>query len=84
MLTVGRNLDRTLDNPYLLTFATLILSKLSSIFSHLLLLYSDYSYVFLLKTKEDFTSWNPVPKVTLRNRTPNTSKKNYFCRYPCT
>jgi hypothetical protein len=78
MLTVGRNLDRTLDNPYLLTFATLILSKLSSIFSHLLLLYSDYSYVFLLKTKEDFTSWNPVPKVTLRNRTPNTSKKKLF------
>jgi hypothetical protein len=47
MLTVGRNLDRTEQNPYLLIFATLILSKLSLIFSHLLLLYSDYSYIFL-------------------------------------
>jgi hypothetical protein len=54
-----------LDNQYLLTFATLILSKLFLIFSHLFLLYSDYSYLFLLNTKVDFTLWNHVPKVTL-------------------
>jgi hypothetical protein len=45
MLTVGLNLDRTGQNPYLLTF-TLILSILVLILSHLLLFYSDYSYLF--------------------------------------
>ena len=44
-----------MDNPYLLTSATLILSKLFLIFSHLIPLYSDYSYLFFLKTKVDFT-----------------------------
>jgi hypothetical protein len=55
MLTVGRNLDRNGQNSYLLTSATLILYKLFLIFSHLFLLYSDYSYLFLLKAKVDFT-----------------------------
>jgi hypothetical protein len=64
MLTVGRNLDRT-GQPLSTYFATLILSKLSLIFSHLFPLYSDYSYLFLLKTKVDFTLWNPTPRVTL-------------------
>jgi hypothetical protein len=41
MMTVGRNLDRTGQNPYLLTF-TLIISILILILSHLLLFYSDY------------------------------------------
>jgi hypothetical protein len=45
MLTVGRDLDRTRQNLYLLTF-TLILSILILILSHLLLFYSDYSYLF--------------------------------------
>jgi hypothetical protein len=45
MLTVGRKLDRTGQNPYLLTF-TLILSILFLIMSHLWLFYSDYSYLF--------------------------------------
>jgi hypothetical protein len=53
MLAVGRNLDRT-GQP-LLIFATLILSKLFLIFSHLLLLYSAYLTFSLLKTKLDFT-----------------------------
>jgi hypothetical protein len=52
MLIVGRNLDRTGQNPYLLTF-TLILSKLSLIFSTSILilcyLSSDYSYLFFSK-----------------------------------
>jgi hypothetical protein len=75
MLTVGRNLDRT-GQPLLLIFATLILSKLFLIFSHLFSLYSDYSYLFLLKTNLDFTLWNPVLKVTFRNRRPTLRKKN--------
>ena len=89
MLTVGRNLDRNGQNPYLLTLlwfflylswscltfycstlinltsATLTLSKLILIFSHLFPLYFDFSYLFLLKTNVDFTFWNPMPKVTL-------------------
>jgi hypothetical protein len=44
MLTVGRNLDKTGQNPYLLMF-TLILSILILILSHLWLFYSDYSYL---------------------------------------
>jgi hypothetical protein len=58
--------------PLLLWF----FSKLILIFSHLFLLYSDYSYLFLLKTKVDFTLWNPVPKVTFRTRRPTLRNKN--------
>jgi hypothetical protein len=102
MLTVGRNLDRNGQNPYLLTlfwfflylswscftfycstlinltFATLILSELSLIFSHPLLLYSDYFHLFFLKTNIGFTLWNPVPKVTFRNRRPTLRKKLFL------
>jgi hypothetical protein len=65
-----------LDNHCLLTFATLILSKLFLIFSRLFPLYSDYSYLFLLKTKVDFKLRNPVPKVTFRNWRPTLRNKN--------
>jgi hypothetical protein len=58
--------------PLLLWF----FSKLILIFSHLFSLYSDYSYLFLLKTNVDFTLWNPVPKVTFRNRRPTPRNKN--------
>jgi hypothetical protein len=53
MLTVGRNLDRNGQNPYLLIF-TLILSILILILSHLLLFYYDYSYLFTLERQEGF------------------------------
>jgi hypothetical protein len=53
MLIVGRNLDRT-GQPLPTYLATLILSKLFLIFSHLLLLYSDYSYLFTSKDKSGF------------------------------
>jgi hypothetical protein len=76
MLTLGWNLDRNGQNPYLLTFATLILSKLFLIFYYLIPLYSDYSYLFLLKTNVDFTLWNHMPKVTFRNRRPILRNKN--------
>jgi hypothetical protein len=70
MLTIRWNLDRngqTLtylaysDSLYLSWF----FSELILIFSHLFPLYSDYSYLILLKTNVDFTHWNLVPKVTL-------------------
>jgi hypothetical protein len=51
-------------------------SKLVLIFSHLFPLYSDYPYLFFLKTKVDFTLWNLVPKVTFRNRRPTPRNKN--------
>jgi hypothetical protein len=44
ILNVGQNLERTGQNPYLLTF-TLILSILFLILSHLWLFYSNYSYL---------------------------------------
>jgi hypothetical protein len=53
MLNVGRNLDRTGQNPYLLTF-TLILSILFLIMFHLLLFYSDYSYLYFSRKQEGF------------------------------
>jgi hypothetical protein len=57
--------------PLLLWF----FSELILIFSHLSPLYSDYSYLFLLKTNVDFTLWNHVPKVTFRNRRPTLRNK---------
>jgi hypothetical protein len=66
------------------SYLTLLLwffSKLFLIFSHLFSLYSDYSYLFLLNTNVGFTLWNPVPKVTFRNRRPtlrNKKNQNYF------
>jgi hypothetical protein len=63
--------------PLLLWF----ISTLILIFSHLILLSSDYSYLFLLKTNVDFTLWNHVPKVTFMNRGPTLRGKNYFYRY---
>jgi hypothetical protein len=51
MLTVGRNLDRTRQDPYLLTFI-LILSILFLIMSHPWLFCSDYSYLlYSIKTE---------------------------------
>jgi hypothetical protein len=53
MLTVGRNLVRT--GQQLSTYLCYSdLSKLILIFSHLFLLYSDYSYLFILKDKCGF------------------------------
>jgi hypothetical protein len=51
--------------------------RLILIFSYLFPLYSDCSYLFFLKTNVEFTLWNPVPKVTFRNRRPTLrNKKN--------
>jgi hypothetical protein len=58
--------------PLLLSF----FSKLILIFSHIFPLYSDYSYLYLLKTNVDFKLWNPVPKVTFRNKRPTLRNKN--------
>ena len=54
MLTLGRNLDR---NGQTLTYLPYSDSNLNFflIISHLFPLYSDYSYLFLLKTNVDFT-----------------------------
>jgi hypothetical protein len=51
---------------------------LSIVFSHLLLFYSDYCYLFSSKDQKDFTPLNPTPKEIHRNRTPNSRKKTIF------
>jgi hypothetical protein len=78
MLTVGRNLDRNRQNPYLLTLLWFFSKTYLNLFSSIsaLLWYSDYSYLILLKTNVDFTLWNPMPKVTFRNRRPTVRNKN--------
>jgi hypothetical protein len=53
MLTVGRNLDRNGQTLTYLPYSDSFL-KLVLIFSHLFPFYSDYSYLFLLKTNVDF------------------------------
>ena len=75
MLTIGRNLHRNRQIFTYLPYSN-SLSKLFLIISHLFALYSDYSYLFLLKTNGDFTLWNLVPKVTFRNRRPTLRNKN--------
>jgi hypothetical protein len=69
MLTIGCNLDRpgqTLTYlPYFDSFQTF--------FTLIILNY------FLLKIKEDFIPWNPIPKLSLSNRRPNhRNKKTIF------
>jgi hypothetical protein len=81
MLDVGRNLDRTGHNPYLLTF-TMILSILFLILSHLLLFYSDYSYLFYSRKTRRISPWNPtyeLPKEIGDLR----QKKEYFLYLKC-
>jgi hypothetical protein len=82
MLTVGRNLDRngqTLtylsisDSFY--TYLTLILSTLILILSHLLLFYSDHSYLFYFKTRWISHHGIPTPMTFLRDRKPKTKSK---------
>ena len=82
MLTVGRNLDRngqTLtylsysDSFY--TYLTLILSILILILSHLLLFYSDHSYLFYSKTRRISHLGIPTPMTFLRDRKPKTKLK---------
>jgi hypothetical protein len=42
----------------------------------MLLLYSDYSHLFYSKDHNGFTLQDPVPKATLKNRTPNLRNKS--------
>jgi hypothetical protein len=51
MLTVGRNLDRNGQNLTYLPYSDSFYTYLILILSHLLLSYSDYSYLFHFKTR---------------------------------
>jgi hypothetical protein len=42
----------------------------------MLLLYSDYSHLFYSKDHNGFTLQDPMPKATLKNRTPNLRNKS--------
>jgi hypothetical protein len=82
MLTVGRNLDRNgqtlTDLSYSESFyiyLTLILSTLILILSHLLLFYSDHSYLFYSKTRRISHLGILTPMTFLRDRRPKTKSK---------
>jgi hypothetical protein len=82
MLTVGRNLDRNGQTLHYLpssdlfyTYLTLILSILILIMSHLLLSYSDYSYLLCSKTRWISNLGIPTPRTFLRGRRPKTKSK---------
>jgi hypothetical protein len=51
MLTVGRDLDRNGQTLSYLPYSDSFYTHLILILSHLLLLYSDYSYLFNSKTR---------------------------------
>jgi hypothetical protein len=51
MLTVGRNLDRNGQTLTYLPYSDSFYTYLILILSHLLLFYSDYSYLFYSKTR---------------------------------
>jgi hypothetical protein len=76
MLTVGRNLDRTGQPLFTYLCYSGSFSKLFLISTHLFPLYSDYSYLFFLKTDVDFACWNHVHEVTCKNRRPTLRNKN--------
>ena len=72
MLTVGRDLDR--NGQPLPTYLILILSILILIMSHLLLFYSDHSYLLYSKTSRISHLGIPTPVTFLRDRRPKTKK----------
>jgi chromate transport protein ChrA len=87
MLTVGRNLYRNGQNPYLLILFWFILylpysdsfyTYLILILSHLLLFYSDHSYLFYSKTRRISHLGIPTPMTFLRVREPKTKVKTIF------
>jgi hypothetical protein len=84
MLTVGRNLDRNGQNPYLLTLFWFLLylpysdsfsTYLILILSHLLLFYSDHSYLLYSKTRRISHLGIPTSMTFLRDRRPKTKPK---------
>jgi hypothetical protein len=85
MLTVGRNLDRngqtltylSCSNSFY-TYLTLILSILILILSHLLLFYSNHSYLFYFETRWISHLGIPTPMTFFRDREPKTKLKLFY------
>ena len=77
-------MDKTLTYlPYsdsFYTYLTLILSILNLILSHLLLFYSDHSYLFYSKTRWISHLGIPTPMTFLRVREPETKVKTIFLK----
>mgnify|MGYP003595724895 CR=1 FL=1 len=77
-------MDKTLTYvPYsdsFYTYLTLILSILNLILSHLLLFYSDHSYLFYSKTRWISHIGIPTPMTFLRVREPETKVKTIFLK----
>jgi hypothetical protein len=82
MLTVGRDLDRngqtltySSHSESFYTYLTLNLSILIIILSHLLLFYSDHSYLFYSKTRRISHLGIPTLMTYLRDREPKMKIK---------
>jgi hypothetical protein len=60
------------------TYLTLILSTLTLILSHLLLFYSDHSYLFYSNTRRISHLGIPTPVTFLRDRKPKTKIKTIY------
>jgi hypothetical protein len=75
MLTVGRDLDRNGQTLTYLPYSNSFYTYLTLILSHLLLSYSDYSYLFYSKTRWISHLGIPTPMTFLRDRRPKTKLK---------
>jgi hypothetical protein len=78
MLTVGRNLDRNGQTLTYLCYSDSFHTYLILILSHLLLFYSDHSYLFYSETRWISNLGIPTPMTFLRVREPETKVKTIF------
>ena len=80
MLTVGRNLDRIGQTITYLSYSDSFHTYLILILSHLLLFYSDHSYLFYSETRWISNLGIPTPMTFLRVREPETKVKTIFLK----
>jgi hypothetical protein len=83
MLTVGRNLDRNGQTLTYLSYSDSFYTHLVLILSHLLLFYSDYSYLYYSKTRWISNLGIPTPMTFLRDRRPKTKPKLFSLLKKC-
>jgi hypothetical protein len=75
MLTVGRDLDRNGQTLSYLPYSDSFYTYLILILSHLLLFYSDHSYLLYSKTRRISHLGISAPMTFLRDRRPKTKPK---------
>ena len=80
MLIVGRDLDRNGQTLSYLPYSDSFYTYLILILSHLLLFYSDHSYLFYSKTRWISHLGIPTLMTFLRDREPKTKFKTIFLK----